>query len=94
MGEPLRGANAADGADPVSPETGSATAIGSYLLVAVDGDHASVSSPEREGDFAKNRKSLVQAGQICDRYPTGFRRVLRTSICDDRVRCVSTRRAE
>lgn len=54
-----------------------------YSLVSVDGDHASVPTSERERDFAENRKAFVQAGQICDRYPTGFPRVFRTSICDN-----------
>lgn len=40
-------------------------------------------APERERDFALNRKAFVQAGQICDRSSSGFRRVLWTRICDD-----------
>lgn len=82
VGEPpeyLGKTSAKDGAAPTF--SGVRDCEREYSLVSVDGDHASVPTSERERDFAENRKAFVQAGQICDRYLTGFPRVFRTSNC-------------
>lgn len=49
-------------------------------LISIDRDHTGVATTERQGNFAEDGETLVQAGQVCNRSSAGSGCVMLTSM--------------